>query len=43
MTTGQGDNYTTLGFDPKIMQQVIFTGNLGGGNNRVMFSIIEEA
>ena len=25
------------------MQQINFTGNLGGSNNRVIFSIVEEA
>ena len=27
---------------PKAIQQINFTGNLGGANNRAMFSIIEE-
>ena len=29
--------------DPKATQQIIFTKNLGGTNNRLMFFIIEEA
>ena len=28
--------------DPKVMQQINFTGNLGGNNNRLIFFIIEE-
>ena len=32
-----------LNVDPKAIQQINFTGNLGGTNNRVMFFIIEEA
>ena len=32
-----------LDADPKAMQQINFTGNLRGRDNRVMFSIIEEA
>ena len=28
---------------PKAIQQINFTGNLGGRDNRVMFAIIEEA
>ena len=28
--------------DPKAIQQINFTGNLSGNNNRVMFFIIEE-
>ena len=29
--------------DPKAMQQVNFTGNLTGSNNRLMFFILEKA
>ena len=29
--------------DPKAMQQVNFTGNLTGNNNRLMFFILEKA
>ena len=29
--------------DPKTINQISFTGNLGGENNRVMFFIVEEA
>ena len=32
-----------LDVDPKVLQQINFTGNLGGVNNRVIFIIIEEA
>ena len=32
-----------LDADPKAMQEINFTGNLRGRDNRVMFSIIEEA
>ena len=32
-----------LDADPKVIQQITFTGNLSGNNNRLMFSIIEEA
>ena len=28
--------------DPKVMQQINFTENLGGNNNRLIFFIIEE-
>ena len=28
--------------DPKAIQQINFTGNLTGNNNRLMFFIIEE-
>ena len=28
--------------NPKAMQQIDFTGNLDGSNNRIMFFIIEE-
>ena len=28
--------------DPKVMQQINFTGNLSGNNNRLIFFIIEE-
>ena len=29
--------------DPKTINQISFTGNLGDENNRVMFFIVEEA
>ena len=32
-----------LDADPKAIQQINFTGNIRGANNRVMFFIIEEA
>ena len=32
-----------LNVDPKAIQQINFTRNLSGNNNRVMFFIIEEA
>ena len=32
-----------LDADPKAIQRITFTGNLSGNNNRLMFSIIEEA
>ena len=32
-----------LDTDPKAIQQINFTGNLGGANNRLMFFVIEEA
>ena len=31
-----------LDTDPKAMQEINFTGNLSGANNRIMFFIIEE-
>ena len=31
-----------LATDPKAIQQINFTGNLSGHNNRLMFFIIEE-
>ena len=31
-----------LDADPKAIQQINFTGNLTGNNNRLMFFIIEE-
>ena len=35
--------HRALDSDPKAIQQINITGNLGGANNRVFFSIIEEA
>ena len=32
-----------LDADPKAIQQINFTGNLSGNNNRLMFLITEEA
>ena len=32
-----------LDADPKAIQQISFTGNLSGNNNRLIFFIIEEA
>ena len=32
-----------LDADPKAIQQINFTRNLDGNNNRLMFSVIEEA
>ena len=32
-----------LDTDPKAIQQIYFTGNVGGANNRVIFCIIKEA
>ena len=32
----------TLNADPKAIQQINFTGNLSGNNNRLMAFIIEE-
>ena len=32
-----------LDADPKAIQQINFTGNVSGDNNRLMFFIIEEA
>ena len=32
-----------LDADPKAIQQISFTGNLSGNNNRLMLFIIEEA
>ena len=54
ITNGQGDDYTifclldlskrqALDADSKAVQQIIFTGNLSGNNNRLIFFIIEEA
>ena len=31
-----------LGADPKAIQQISFTGNLSGSNNRLMFFITEK-
>ena len=31
-----------LDVDPEAIQQITFTGNLSGANNKVMFFIIEE-
>ena len=31
-----------LDTDPKAIQQINFTGNLSGNNNRLIFSIVEE-
>ena len=53
ITNGQGDDYTifclldlskrqALDADSKAVQQIIFTGNLSGNNNRLIFFIIEE-
>ena len=35
-------NQQALDADPKAIQQINFTGNLSGNNNRLMFFIIEE-
>ena len=54
ITNGQGDDYTifclldlskrqALDADSKAVQQINFTGNLSGNNNRLIFFIIEEA
>ena len=32
----------TLNADPKAIQQINFTGNLSGNNNRLMVFVIEE-
>ena len=53
ITNGQGDDYTifclldlskrqALDADSKAVQQINFTGNLSGNNNRLIFFIIEE-
>ena len=43
MTPIDLSKHQALDFDPKAIQQINFTGNLGGAKNRVIFSVIEEA
>ena len=31
-----------LNVDPKAMQQINFTGNLSGNNNRLIFSLLKK-
>ena len=43
MTVTDLSKQQALDVDQKAIQQIIFTGNLGRNNNRLMFFITEEA